>query len=671
MKHLLLLPTTLFFTAISVAQLYVAPNTSATPSDSYIYVNDEVLFVENDVNLTVNSNDPTTEASIYLRNGSQLIQGESNGANSGSGYISIYRANPGSDAWDYTFYGSPVGDNITVPLATAGNINAGIRSIFTPMYDPLALDYSAPTSLTDALPTGTTAGREGNFDTATNALSISTRWTYAKLASGAGVTYTRIYANNAVPPGRGFIMKGVNRDGATSTHDFVYDFRGRPNNGDFTLPTIPVPALSTDTEQVLTGNPYPSALDLNRLFYDTRRGDPDGTDTFENSEINAFLYWDEDRTIDSHLYIDNKGGFDIWIPGTSNPDGTTSGLSAGAPFLNYNSDGTPAGGQMGTGAQYKRRFAPVGQGFLLQTENSSTSPVVDPSLNSITIKNQYRRNIAESFATNSEFRTANNAVPRPGDSDVVSKDKRLPQIRIYTYFGETHFRDMVLAFHDTSTHFYDRGMDARHPMDASFAEAYFPVKMNNRKDNNSIGEFVIQTVPWGIENKIPYAIKLDRQTEVIVQVVEAVKVTNPVLLFDSVLDTYTQINGNSTATLNLPAGDYKNRFFIVFKSSANDAISANTVVEERRVLMNEILGNVNFFQNNKEAQLEIMNPEAYTLKYAHIFDMTGKLVTTKTDLGNNTKYSISTATMADGVYLVKLVTSDNVSIDYKAIVTNK
>ena len=229
---------------------------------------------------------------------------------------------------------------------------------------------------------------------------------------------------------------------------------------------------------------------------------------------------------------------------------------------------------------------------------------------------------------------------------------------------------MVLALSENSTDFYDRGMDARHPMDASFAEAYFPVQVYSGEDE-TIDEFVIQTVPWEVEKRIPYAIVLDEQTEVVVQVVEAIKITNPVLLFDSELNTYTQISGNSTATLNLPAGDYVDRFYIVFKGLSSDPTTGFVPDSERTQVIEEVTGNVDFFQNNRAAQLEIMNPEAYQIKYAHIFDMTGKLVITKTDLGNNTNYSISTASMADGVYLVKLVTSDNVSIDYKAIVTNK
>ncbi len=645
----------LLVSAISVAQLYVAPNTSGTPSDSYIYVNDQVLFVEDDVELVENTVDPSTEASIYLRNDSQLIQGESNGANAGSGYISIYRENPGSDAWDYTFYGSPVGDIFTTPGATAGNINFGINSIHTPIYSPAASDYSSPLSLTEGRQTLTTGGREGNFNTATNNLAISTRWTYTR-TSGTGARWQRIYNNNAVPAGRGFIMKGVNRDGAPSTHDFVYDFRGRPNNGTFTLNTIP-PVAPLTTEQVLTGNPYPSALDLNRLFFDTKAGDPDGTDTFENSEISEIRFWDENRAINSHLYVDNEGGFGTWVPGSSNPDGTAPGMSTAAQFYNYDGAGNPTTPTGDFGALYERRFAPVGQGFYLKTIDSDPS---DMSTDQVFIKNQYRRFIKEGAANNSEFRTPGN----PTDADVAPRDQRIPQIRLFTYFNDTHFRDMLLAFSETSTDFYDRGMDARHPMDADFGEAYFPLDVNGNGDKRE--EFVIQTVPFSEEKMVPYAVLLDRETEITLQVVEKVKFNNEVLLYDQELDTYTQISGNSTASITLPAGNHTDRFFIVFKGAEGSPSSADVAARREAET-----GNVDFFQNNTLSQLEIMNPEGYDIKYAHIFDMTGKLVTTRADIGNSTNYNISTATMADGVYLVKLVTSDNISIDYKAIVTNK
>lgn len=69
MKNLLLFSVVLLMSYNAMAQLYVTPNGA---TDSYVYVNDEILFVEQDVNLVAN-NAGTTEASLYLRNEAQLI----------------------------------------------------------------------------------------------------------------------------------------------------------------------------------------------------------------------------------------------------------------------------------------------------------------------------------------------------------------------------------------------------------------------------------------------------------------------------------------------------------------------------------------------------------------------------------------------------------------------
>lgn len=242
-----------------------------------------------------------------------------------------------------------------------------------------------------------------------------------------------------------------------------------------------------------------------------------------------------------------------------------------------------------------------------------------------------------------------------------------PQMRIYSYFDQSHFRDMVLLFDDNSTDGYDWGLDATHPNDADFADAYFAFDPNGVGDEYT--NYVIQTIPYAVEKKVHYKLTLDQPTEIIVQAVQEINLPYDIaFLWDSQENTYQQITGNQTASLNLPAGDYIERFYIVFKGGAQAGFIPDA---DRSMNVDNVLGNVDFFQNNREAQLEIMNPEGYELKYAHVFDMTGKLVTTKTDLGNGRNYNISTATMADGMYLVKLVTSDNVSIDYKAIVTNK
>lgn len=686
MKHLLLLPAMLLLSAMSIAQLYVAPNDNNTPgdpsddSDSYVYVNDEVLFVEQDVNLTLNDVDPDYRANIYLRNNGQLIQGETASDNSGSGQLSVYRLNQGSDAWDYTYYGSPVGDIRTNTAAPAGNLNHGSRSLFSIV------------NTTRSKSRFLTPGYNGYFSGTD--LYISSRWIYTK-APGAASPWERMYGNPIAPLGQGFIMKGVNSGspGNSGNNDYTYDFRGRPNNGTITLSTIPV--IGPNVEEVLTGNPYPSALDLNRLFYDTRTGDPNGSDSEENSEIDAILFYDENRSINSHLYRDNEAGLGVWLPDASNPDGEAGdvGFEPGsyvqAPFLEYDDAGTPTGGQNGAGAYYERRFAPIAQGFYLQTVNPSGG---DTSDDMVFIRNQHRRFIREGLATNSQFRmtqgqgiTGTNLTKDPsvanGGADVSGINSRYakPHIRLYTYFDESHFRDMLINFSNTSTEYYDRGSDARTPKIKLLGgtglreDAYFPIQLS---EGNEVKErFVIQSLPFNASLKIPYAITLEKQTKVVIQAVEKVKTQETPYIWDSQEDTYQTLYGNRTASFLLPAGTYEDRFFIVFfddtgVSYVNPATSARQNTASHK-LTTEVRANVTFFQNNKLGQLEIANPEGYKIEFAHVFDMSGKLVVTRTDIGENRNYNISTALMADGVYLVKLVTSDNINIDYKAVVQNK
>jgi len=81
-----------------------------------------------------------------------------------------------------------------------------------------------------------------------------------------------------------------------------------------------------------------------------------------------------------------------------------------------------------------------------------------------------------------------------------------------------------------------------------------------------------------------------------------------------------------------------------------------------------IMADVTVFQNNRARQLEVSNPEGYTLKSASVYDMSGKLVISENNLGDSNRYSFYTGNLSDGVYLVKLVTSDDIIVDYKAVV---
>ena len=161
MKNLQLTLLLLVSTFTAFSQLYVQPN---GVTDSYVFVNNEILFVEQDVNLVAN-NPGTTEASIYLRNDGQLIQGASTN-NKGTGSLSVYQTIDTTSNYHYTFWHSPVG----VPtFGVDGNLSAGVSRLY---------DVD---NLTKSTVVATTSGSNGS--STTDPITISTKWVYTRTKS--------------------------------------------------------------------------------------------------------------------------------------------------------------------------------------------------------------------------------------------------------------------------------------------------------------------------------------------------------------------------------------------------------------------------------------------------------------------------------------------------------
>jgi hypothetical protein len=629
MKNLLFSSALLLLSSAAIAQLYVAPNGA---NESYIYVKDQVLFVEQDVNLTENTASADKKASIYLRDGSQLIQGASNGTNSGDGYISVYQDSR-SDAYDYNYWCSPVGN----PNAT-GNRNFGVAR------------FHDIVTNTDSNLAAVTGGRNGS----SSPLTISTQWLYRWIPSTQ--RWSAIGTGNNVPVGYGFTMKGTDityhSDPFSDPQNQVYDFRGRPNNGDITLPTqTGVNWNGIQYDFTLTGNPYPSALDLNKVFID-------------NTNIDSFKYWDEDRSVNSHYYVDNKGGYGTWIPGPGDPY-VTGGVYSAPTFMSYDNSGNPTTPSGGTGAVYGRLYAPIGQGFMVMALDNS----------GITLKNSHR--VYEKEGADSEF-NLHGGGNSGGTSRTMDLDGQfapeIPTLRIYTTFGESHYRDLVLMFDDAATDDYDRGLDASHPMDGAISDSYFTIHANQPDVRKNL---VIQTVPFDDPHKrIAISFKIGEQMTVNVKAAEEINI--PYLkayLFDSLNNTYQLISddpsqiGDNGANVLLPAGTYEGRFFITFRTATPQDDD-----EEGLVAKNEnqrVLENLDFFQNNPAQQLEVGNKEGYEIISANIFDMSGKRVYTNNNVGNSSRFTFPTGNLSDGLYVVMLTTKENIDVNYKITVQNR
>ncbi|NLN25910.1 MAG: T9SS type A sorting domain-containing protein [Bacteroidetes bacterium] len=648
MKSNLLLISLLFSPFVIYSQLSVKP---AGTSDTYIYVKDELLFVKEDIHLESNPT-ATTNASIYLRDGGQLLQEGAVSNNSGDGFLSVIQTTNPTNAYAYYYWGAMVG-NPALGGGTPGNKNFGVGNIYQPLNGPLGIV---------AQPAATTTAREGII----NPLTISTRWLYHHMTPGteAAGAYTRMNTNYSLQPGFGFTMKGVGIPSSGMGHEQMYEFRGRPHSGDFQIPVLSED-VNGEAMMTLAGNPYPSALDLNRVWFD-----PDNS-----GKIKQILFYDEDRSAMNHTYSGKPYGYGIWVPGIdADLDGLPGdatynpGLYTSAPFFIYNEGGSTGGGSVGTGAFRTPRLAAIGQGFMLVGTAEGTTP------DYVTIKNSHRRFIRDNSLV--MHKSANSTVheelarapkdPKPNATfktfTTVAEAMRTPQTRFYVTFDNNVTRDLLLVFSNDASDSFDVGIDAVNPF-VKAKDAAFPILDNQGRKI----PHVINGTDFGPGKRIPLSFTLNQPGRVMIKVAEEVNAPyTEMYLYDALNETYKQLHYKQSrrgVPLNLTSGKHDDRFYIVFEK-------VDVLPWRPSVNAHEFRSNVHVFQNNNQRQLEIRNPNGYEIKTLTVYDMTGKQVLHKNNLGKQTTHSFYSGNLSDGVYIVKIQTVDDQLFDYKALVHN-
>lgn len=238
------------------AQLYVG-------GDHFIFASDVQLFVTQEVELQ------GQDSKLYLRDGAQLLQGNTSVGNLGLGELSVQQTG-NVNQFSYKYWYSPIsGSNVA-----AGNEDFRVKLIDEP------------------LTTGSINSVDVGFTTAFNSeispLQISDRWLYTFVRATNYTQLNYVGRNGLIRPGLGFTMKGV---GTAPTGNQVYNFRGKPNNGDITKPV----AINVFT---LIGNPYPSPLDAARFINDTL-----------NSNITETLYFWEQQPGATYFIANYIGGY--------------------------------------------------------------------------------------------------------------------------------------------------------------------------------------------------------------------------------------------------------------------------------------------------------------------------------------------------------------------------
>jgi hypothetical protein len=558
-------------------------------ANSYVYASNQYVYIKDDLELNA------TTSNFYLRNEGQLLQGTNgSGANKGVGSLSVFQEGTVNN-YQFNYWCSPVGN---VASTTSVNNPFGITQLGRPT--SLTLTSAATESLT--------------YDGTASPLTIASYWInkfQVNLSSYSD--WVPVGSTSAINAGEGFTMKGSSSIDVTTVAGVQnnpdgkhqrYDFRGKPNDG-----TINIPVLLG--EWTLTGNPYPSAIDLQAFLI---------------AELNCTgtaYFWEQDKTVNSHNLADYKGGYGTYSSGN---------LYVRAPFYSYDAEGNEISGtNLTNGGDYKRKYAPIGQGFMIEGKANGN----------VQMKNSYRTFVKEAVGNNSEFARVKNV------KTTAATTTDLPQIRFNTLLNNGPVSQMVLAFDPTSTDGVDRA-DSYSPNDGP-ANNYFVINDN---------EYIIEVMPFGIDKKIPVGFRNNAQANYKITVNEMLnipEVTN-VYLHDKTTDLYHDIK-NSIYDLTLPAGTYNTRYEITFK---NGTLGVDAIESQRFLVQ----------QDNVNKNLTINNPSQIELANCSLYDVVGRLVFSNDKLGADTIYRFSTSDLSNGIYIVKLTTNDKTENGQKIIVKN-
>ena len=589
------------------SQMFVSPNTN-------VFVNNEVVYVKQDLELNAVS------SNFYLRKDAQLLQGTTvAGANKGLGNLSVFQEGS-TNNFQYNYWCSPVGGN----SATAGNSPFGI----TQLKDIVDVTNSSnPTILA-----------MNNYDGTANPFAIAPFWINKLVVASGYSDWISVGSASSINAGEGFTMKGtsgtnlitVNGVQNNPTSQQRYDFRGKPNDGTISIPV----AFEQFT---LVGNPYPSAIDLSAFL-------------LASTNCTGIAYfWEQDKTVNSHYIADYKGGYGAFSPGTLN----SSGVYVPATFYSYDGSGNEGASTGKTGGVYERRFSPIGQGFLIDGKANGT----------VEMKNSYRVFVKEGASNYSQFnknanqsKTENipenlNAIKSVSGFDYTKVNSApTPQIRLNTLLNNGGVRQLALTFIPEATDGVDRAMDAMSSSDDSAADVYFVL------DDS---EFVINAVKFDIDKSIPIGFRNTAAANYKITVKEIINFTeaSDVYLHDKVANLYYDIK-NSFHEMTLPAGVNNTQFEITFKTKTS--LGVNTEATQNFVV----------YQNNAAKSLTINNALLMDLDTCSLYDVAGKIIFSKKDLGVNSSYKFSTSGLSDGIYIVKLSTKDKIEVGKKIIIKN-
>ncbi|MFD2543115.1 LamG-like jellyroll fold domain-containing protein [Lacinutrix gracilariae] len=439
---------------------------------------------------------------------------------------------------------------------------------------------------------------------------LSTRWMYTYQN---GVTYYdwgSVNQTTAINPGVGYIHKGM---GVGTEQQYL--FEGKPNNGTIKISVSDVGGLGSvpgvSKTEYLLGNPYASAIDIYKFL-------EDNASVLEGS-IQLWQQWDGA----SHVTSEYEGGY-----AQVNKTGSVRA---------YQFEGG-VGGNNGSldGTKLPTKYLPVGQGFIAEIENSGT----------VVFKNSQRVFVKEADADGTEengsvfFRSS-----ASNEEDIMQKLR----LEFNALDGQATKRELLLGFSGYTTDAYDYGYEAKNTDD-------------NHDDLNLMldGEYMtIQSYAEITDDKVvPLALKTSGNNSYSIKLTETINITEDqdVYLRDNLTNVYYNLRQDTAYTFTSTAGVFNDRFEIVF---SNQTLSTEEVT---------VNNNTVIYYNNNSSLLYVKGLNN-TVSNLQLINMLGQTVYAKTSVSNTAlENGLPIHTLATGIYIVKLKTENNNTIDKKIVV---
>jgi hypothetical protein len=369
-------------------------------------------------------------------------------------------------------------------------------------------------------------------------LTINENWLYkfSRGGSGSYADWIKIDKNSGLLPGEGFIMKGTN----TTASKQNYVFKGEPNDGFYSF-SVGV------GESNLFGNPYPSAVDINKFILDNL------------TVFDGTLYFWVEGNSPSHYSSEYLGGY-----ATRN---LTTGVSA--------SINPSAAGVGEANVLAPTQYLAVGQGFFIDTNASGN----------IVFNNSQRVFKTESTGESIYFKSAKKK---------TSIENSI--VRIIYKDPEGFERELALGFLPEST------------ADKNFNPGYDALMSGEREDelffiieNNLSKKYVIQGVgAFNETDEFPLGLKMTEIGTHSISLKGVENFSNPVYIKDNLLNTTHNLNDGSFY-INIPPGIYLDRFSLVFSS-----LSALDTIADLEKINFQVFYNKNYkliIRNNNSAQI--------------------------------------------------------------------